>query len=133
MPTDLAAFRDEPSEYHVWLKKEGGDGVIVELPYLDDGSYLFSARHHGFRPTLNPTQSMWVDDSFVPTLPLSNFPDSASLARLQDLGVRYVILHLESFDEQRLLELLNDLSRDPNRLLPVRDFGKVVVYEMVPR
>ncbi len=129
LPADLAAFRDEPSEYHAWLKNEGGDGVILELPYFDDGSYLFSARHHGFRRTLNPSQSTRIDG----TLPLEDFPDNVSLETLQGLGVRYVILHLGSFEEQRLLELLNDLSRQPGRLLPIRDFGRVVVYEVMRR
>jgi hypothetical protein len=131
LPTDLASFRDEPSKFYTWLKENGGDSIILELPYIDDGSYLFSARHHGFLRTLNPVQSKWID-GFASTLPLENFPDSASLARLQDLGVRYAILHLEYFEEQRLLELLNDLSRNPNRLLPVRDFGQVLVFEVVP-
>jgi hypothetical protein len=132
LPADLAAFRDEPSEFHTWLKENGSDSVIVELPYLDDGSYLFSSRHHGFLRSLNPVRSKWID-RFASNLPLEDFPDSASLARLQDLGVRYVILHLESFGERRLLDLLNDLSRKPNRLLPVRDFGRVLVYEVVGR
>ncbi len=133
MPYQLEPHRDEPPEVYPWLKDHAKPGPIVELPFkVVDTRYMFWARHHGFRPTLNG------DSGFIPMshqwmkVALSRFPSPDSIALLRRLSVRYVILHLGAFRASALPRLLSGLEDSHAALLPVRDFGNQTVYEVVP-
>jgi hypothetical protein len=117
-----------------WLAgPEAKPGPIVELPFkIIDTHYMFWARHHGFRPMLNgdsgfvPVSHYWMKEA------LSRFPSPDSVALLRRLQVRYVIIHMGAFREGQLLPLLAGLDRHRADIVPVWDFGKDVVYEVVP-
>lgn len=128
----LSALQDQPPQVYPWLARQAEPGAIVELPYrLAEQSYLFWARHHGFRPTLNgtarqiPTAHQWIERA------LADFPSNDSVRLLQRLEVRYVILHLGSYEPRALLRLLNALTQYRRDILPLRDFGEILVFEVM--
>jgi hypothetical protein len=131
-PYRLESFRDEVPEVYSWL--EGAKpGPIVELPFrVIDTQYMFWARHHGFRPMLNgdsgfiPITHQWMKSALL------RFPSDDSIALLRRLGVRYVILHLGAFREGALLRTLTGLEEHRSALVPVRDFGRDLVFEVAP-
>ena len=97
LPYRLAPHRDEPPEVYAWLRDHAKPGPIVELPFkVVDTRYMFWARHHDFRPTLNG------DSGFIPMshqwmkIALSRFPSPDAIALVRRLSVRYVVLHLGS-------------------------------------
>jgi hypothetical protein len=133
LPYSFTTFRDQPPDVYRWLAAEAEPGPIVELPFLVlDTRYMFWARHHGFRATLNgdsgfvPPSHQWLKILFL------RFPSTDSVALLQSVGVRYVVLHLGAFRERALLRLLNGLERYRADLLKLRDFGRDTVLEVIP-
>ena len=132
LPYSLETFHDEPPEVYLWLE-EAEPGPIVELPFLVlDTRYMFWARHHGFRPMLNgdsgfvPPSHRWMKNLFL------RFPSPDSITLLQELGVRYVILHLGAYRDRALIRLLNGLERHRAELLKIRHFGRDMVVEVMP-
>ena len=133
LPYRLAPHRDEPPEVYTWLRDHAKPGPFVELPFkVVDTRYMFWARHHDFRPTLNG------DSGFIPMshqwmkIALSRFPSPDAIALLRRLSVRYVVLHLGAFRARALPRLLSGLEEHRAALLPIRDFGTQTVYEVVP-
>ncbi|HXV62173.1 MAG TPA: hypothetical protein VEK15_15845 [Vicinamibacteria bacterium] len=131
LPYDFQPHADEPPEVYRWLA-EAGPGPIAELPFkVIDTRYMFWARHHGFRSTLNG------DSGFIPVshqwmkIALQRFPSSDAIALLRSLDVKYVVLHLPAFRRPTLLRILRTLPDHRDALLPVRDFGKELVFEVV--
>ncbi|MFQ5789149.1 MAG: hypothetical protein ACE5JI_01610 [Acidobacteriota bacterium] len=131
-PYGLTEFRDDPPEVYTWLAQEAEPGTILELPFrVIDTRYMFWARHHRFRPTLNgdsgfiPVPHQWMKVLF------QRFPSPDSTALLERLRVRYVVLHLGAFRDRARLRLLVGMERYREHFLPVRDFGRALVYEVV--
>jgi len=133
LPYTLEPFRDEPPEVYTWLARDGAPGPIVELPFLVlDTRYMFWARHHGFRATLNgdsgfvPPSHRWMKNLLL------HFPSPDSITLLRRLQVRYVILHLGAYRAPALIRLLNGLETHRAELLKIRDFDRDLVLEVVP-
>ena len=133
LPYTLEPFRDEPPEVYEWLARDGAPGPIVELPFLVlDTRYMFWARHHGFRATLNgdsgfvPPSHRWMKNLFL------RFPSPDSIALLRKLQVRYVVLHLGAYRPPALIRMLNGLETHRAELLKIRDFGRDLVLEVIP-
>jgi hypothetical protein len=61
------------------------------------------------------------------------FPSEDVIRLLERLDVRYVVIHMNSYPPRRLVRLLNDLSRNTARLMPIREFGDDLVYEVARR
>jgi hypothetical protein len=132
LPYRLEPWKDEPPEVYRWLA-EAKPGPIVELPFkVIDTQYMFWARHHGFRPMVNgdsgfvPMSHQWAKNAFA------RFPSPDAIALLRRLDVRYVVLHLGAFREGQLLRLLGGMDRHRADLVPARDFGRDLVFEVVP-
>jgi hypothetical protein len=132
LPYGLERFQDDPPEVYRWLA-EAKPGPIAELPFkVIDTQYMFWARHHRFRPTLNgdsgfvPMSHQWIKNAF------QRFPSPDAIALLRRLKVRYIVLHLGAFREGALLRLLGGMERHRADLVPVRDFGRDLVFEVVP-
>jgi hypothetical protein len=129
-PYRLESFRDEAPEVYPWLAR-AKPGPIVELPFrVIDTQYMFWARHHDFRPMLNgdsgfiPSSHQWMRSALL------RFPSHDSIALLRRLKVRYVILHLAAFREGALLRTLKGIEEHRSALVPVRDFGRDLVFEV---
>jgi hypothetical protein len=130
-PESIELLRDDPPEVYTWLARQTENGAIVELPYqARQTRRLFWARHYNFRHSLGgvsrfvPKSHQWME------VLLERFPSSDSIALLNKLDVLYVIVHLDSYTPPDLLHLLNGLARHRYALLPIRDFGTELVFEL---
>jgi hypothetical protein len=130
IPLSLERFEDDPPEVYEWLKGQGGERPIVELPYKRmDTRYMFWARHHGFRPMLNgdsgfiPQSHVWMREIFL------RFPSADSLELLRSLDVSHVVVHLGAYrnNVRRLTRLMDDLKRYEKQLPTVASFGRDLV------
>jgi hypothetical protein len=68
----------------------------------------------------------WIKNAFA------RFPSPDAVSLLRRLKVRYVVLHLGAFREGALLRLLGGMDQHRSDLVPVRDFGRDLVFEVVP-
>ncbi len=131
IPYALKPHVDDPPKVYTWLNDQA-PGPFVELPFkVVDTRYMFWGRHHGFRPTLNgdsgfiPMSHQWIK------IALSRFPSPDSVTILQQLQVRYVILHLKAFRPRALSRILKGLEEYASTIRPIRNFGDQLVYEVV--
>lgn len=107
--TELAAFPLKAVPYAIeipvvdrWLATQPGPFAIVELPVADPADAVASARLHShymlhstahWHPILNGYSGLTPPRHERLFRVLTAFPDTASLAELEALGIRYVVVH----------------------------------------
>lgn len=112
---------DPPDERNVYATLRAlGPGVVFELPAPKlhsmpgyDPWYAYWSRHH-WHPLLNG-YSGYYPDQYVETLVRTEqFPDDSSIAYLEQLGVRYLVVHRRHFeDDAEFVTLVFEMSRRP--------------------
>jgi hypothetical protein len=136
IPLSLTGYEDRPPEAYTWLREKGKPGPIVELPYKRiDTRYMFSSRHHGFRPMLNgdsgfvPQPHVWMREIFL------RFPSPDSILLLGELDVRYVVLHLGAYRlrTRRLDRLMEDLKTYEKEFPTVATFDRDLILQVEAR
>ncbi len=134
-PLALTRFDDEPPEAYRWLKTEGEPGPMVELPFKRfDTRYMFSARHHQFRRTLNgdsgfiPASHGWMREIFL------RFPSPDAIDLLRRLEVRYVVIHWGAYlnTPRRLARVREELEAYRSSLPVVQSLGDDLILEVLP-
>jgi len=137
-------------EVYTWIKDQPGEFIIVEYP-LDyketSGIYLFYQRIHGKLMINSPPSNTQAEKILISIRKLSE-PYSHSV--LKRMGVRYAIVHRNSYVQTGLVESLEELDKigsspglklikqfpqEPakeNTAALLADFGAVDVYEIVP-
>lgn len=104
-----------------------GPGVILELPVPKlsalpgfEAMYAFASAAHWYK--LVNGYSGYYPHVYAETLAvMENFPDTESIARLQRLDVRYVVVHRELMEPARYNDLLVALGQD-SRFKPFGSF-----------
>ncbi len=134
-PLALTRFDDEPPEAYQWLKTEGKPGPMVELPFKRfDTRYMFRARHHNFRPTLNgdsgfiPVSHGWMREIFL------RFPSPDAIDLLRNLEVRYVIVHWGAYLNipRRLTRMREGLKSYRNAMPVVKELDDELILKVLP-
>ena len=105
-------------------------GVVAELPMPPgtggshyDTLYMFSSVSHWF-PLVNG-YSGFIPEHYLETQELMrSFPDHASIARLKQLGTRYVIVHEHGYTSDEYLTIMMGL-RARNDVVPFGHYGDV--------
>lgn len=128
-PMQLEAITPpDPSAYDVYRAiRSQGPGVILELPVprLDrlpgfDATYQFASASHWYK--LINGYSGYYPQVYAETLNvMTNFPDRESIARLQRLDVRYLVIHRELYEPAAYNALMIALGSDP-RFQPFGSF-----------
>jgi hypothetical protein len=126
----------EPPEIYRWLAAQPDPAPIAELPlpaprdrlHLNALYMLWSTGH--WKPMVNGYSA------FVPPLygtlaeNLADFKESAGFERLQQLGVRYVILHRNLYLRERALAIERVLDAQPGLRRVARTSGETA-YQIV--
>jgi hypothetical protein len=123
---------DVPPVYH--FLQTVGPGAIVEFPMGDyDPTYMFWSTHH-WHPLVNGYSGYTPADIVETTALMESFPDEASMERLRDLGVRYILIHQAFYSPRAFASLMATLVRRSD-LIPsgrYRDWvgGDTQIFEM---
>jgi hypothetical protein len=134
-PLALTRFDDEPPQAYQWLKTEGEPGPMVELPFKRfDTRYMFRARHHGFRRTLNgdsgfiPVSHGWMREIFL------RFPSPDAIDLLRTLEVRYVVIHWGAYlnTPRRLARVREGLKDYATSMPEVQSLEDELILEVLP-
>jgi hypothetical protein len=130
-----------PTEAHLALSHRAAGSVILELPVPDPGAlwlyettYQLRSIHH-WQPLVNG-YSGFAPKEYVRTLELlRGFPDDASVARLRQLGVQFVLLNRPFYSGEQFTALVGALSSSPS-FWPAQAYGRpeeqIVVVELKP-
>lgn len=113
-----------------WVASLQEDPVIVELPMSDltISSYLYASTFHWKRMAnghtgLIPGYYRGLEDV------MRHFPSLSSLMAARELGVRYILLHREGYQEEEWGRMREE-AKAYSDLHFVRDFGGAVVYQV---
>jgi hypothetical protein len=123
--------KGETPPVYQWLGNQTGNSPIVELPIrtLDMEYSYFSVFHwkdlvNGysgyFPPWFRPMRTL-----------LETFPSSAALDFLEEIGVRFVIVHSGKFDRETAESIASVSSHFDSRLRRIESFGQDHVYELI--
>jgi hypothetical protein len=114
-----------PAVYGALAALPAAPVVELHFPYRrtdehQHARYMFWSMWH-WRPLVNGYSDFIPPDFYEIAVPINYFPDPASFRILQDRGVRYVIVHLDSYDEGPIRDAM--LARFP----PYGDYLRLVV------
>ena len=137
-PIDASNRRDmvgliDNTEPYGWLARPENAGPIVELPMdpnQGDVHYMLFATRH-LQPILNGWSGFVPPGTIHISRALAAFPDPASVALLQGLEVRHVVVHLWQFPQEQQAALKEKLDSTPE-LEMVHQAGDNYVYRLAP-
>ena len=93
----------------LWLRQKPADGAVAQFPFLlaDEQSLLYATLIHE-KPYIGALYGSFPTPQFRAVKPiLDEFPSSASLDLLRDLGVRYVVIDMKWYDD---IDYLDDVE-----------------------
>ncbi len=108
--------------------------VIIELPHVDyDPTYMFWSTYH-WQSLVNGYSGYKPEDSLATLKLMDDLPDDESIERLQELNVRFILLHQAFYRQDDYAELLAAMASRPE-LIPAgqyRDWigGNTQIFEL---
>lgn len=138
-PLRMRPNQDTPTEAHRFLATQPAGTVVLELPvpsadrlWLYETTYQVRSIHH-WQPLING-YSGFAPEEYMRTLErLREFPDEASVARLRELGVRFVLLNRVYYIGPAFTDLIARITASPS-FGEFRAFGaggdQIVVVEL---
>jgi hypothetical protein len=134
----VTTTRQMEREVDRWLAAQPERSVIIEYPldYTMRGQSLYYTIAHG-QKIVHGTGSVLPEGYSGLLAILAQWPGDVTLERLQEIGVRYVLVHVfvgDDFENQTLPSLLANprlalVGRFPTRIGPVRE---IYVFELEP-
>jgi hypothetical protein len=123
--------KGEPLPVYQWLAKQTENFPIVELPVrsLDVEYNYFSVFH--WKDLVNGYSGYYPPWSRPVRTLLETFPSSAALDFLEEIGVRFVIVHTGKFDLETNGSIASASSHFGDRLRRIESFGQDEVYEVI--
>ena len=122
-----------------WLSTHEGDGAVVELPVADprDGNraaslhstYMLHSTAH-WRPQVNGYSGFTPASHDLLFRKLVNFPDERSLDALEEIDVRYAVVHPDLYSPGEWPEVEARLRSFPSRLRLVRTEPDGLLFEL---
>ncbi len=139
MPMDARPFTLEIPAIDRWLDSQPKPFAIAEVPVsaMDDDArrgdvatmYMLHTLAH-YQPTVLGYSGA-EPDSYRPLYDqLVAFPSDESIRHLSELGVTYVVVHLEYFTDEYRVEYLERLASFSDRLVLVHQEGLGQVYRL---
>jgi hypothetical protein len=138
-PMATRVNEEPPTEAHRWLSSQPPGTVVLEMPVPASGAlwryettYVIRSTHH-WQPLVNG-YSGFAPREYLQTLDsLRGFPDDRSIARLRELGARFVLLNRVYYTGEEFTALIAAVTGSP-AFWPSRSFGdgdsQIIVVEM---
>jgi hypothetical protein len=112
-------------------------GPVIEFPFWYLRSdfprhsyYMLNSTAH-WRPLVNGYSDHIPQDFRKSVLPLSRFPSRESFRMLSDAGTRYVVFHLNLYNQGLRARLMEQLQTYSKFLRPVMQDGDVWLFEII--
>ncbi len=109
----------EPKEIDAWLAEQANDTVVFHYPFYtklrvnSEARYTYESIYH-WRKQINGYSGHIPPWMLYLVIRMEHFPDRLSIERLKFLGIDYIILHTEEFDDPAALKpLLEEIKTTP--------------------
>ena len=116
-PLTLVPYPNEAPPLYAWLARQPR-GVVAEFPMPTaarlpgpDPVYSYLSTFH-WQPLVNGYSGFYPPSYLARLDDVAEFPDLRSMRRLRRDGVRYLVVHVSRFDEDRRQILLDSLRQD---------------------
>jgi hypothetical protein len=124
-----------PEAYRTLARLPSAPVVEFQFPYKQTDVHnharsMFWSMWH-WRPLVNGYSDYIPEDFRRIAVPINGFPDPASFAILQERNVRYVVLHLETYNPEARKVMLDRFPPYADYVRPVVQEGNVWLYEIV--
>ena len=122
-------------EIYVQIAEDPDPGAVLELPVFRGGTFYRNARYvlattAHWKPLVNGYSGRRPEGFDADAALLNRLPARAAIARLGELDVRYVVVHLDLYrDPPRGRELVRRLDRH-GRFIPVGREGAMRLYRV---
>lgn len=136
MPS-VPAGKDFPRVY-TWLAQQPGDFAILEIPLptrpeeiFGDAPYVYYSAYHwkklvnGYSGFIPPGYTRLYQEE------LRGFPSKETLSRIQQLGVRYVIIHLTYYPQPEREKIMALFTEDRQRFSLEKLINGALVYRVL--
>jgi hypothetical protein len=104
-PLMLVPYANSAPPVYAWLARQP-PGVVAEMPMTADAArgadpaYSYMSTFH-WQPIVNGYSGFFPASYLDRLSAVEDFPDERSLRRLREDGVRYIVVHLDLFDDPR--------------------------------
>ena len=125
-------------QVYAWLAKQPGDFPILEMPLpsraeevRQDAAYVYFSTYHwkklvnGYSGFIPPGYTRLYQEE------LSGFPSEETLERIQELGVRYVIIHLTHYPQPEREKIISLFAGKPQRFTLEKRIDGTLVYRLL--
>jgi len=133
-PLQLEPYDGIP-EIYAQIAKDPDPGAVLELPVFGGATfhrnarYVLAATAH-WKPLVNGYSGRRPEGFDADAALLNRLPARAAIGRVRELGVRYVLVHLDLYrNPQRGRELVRRLDRH-GRFIPVGREGAIRLYRV---
>jgi hypothetical protein len=112
----------------VWLAEQPGEGAVIQFPFImgEDQDQTYNTLIHG-RPFVGGFFNAFPPVQYARIMPvMEHFPDEASVALLPELGVQYVLVDRDSYDNIEQVRA----EAEYQGLVYVDQFGDQLVFEV---
>lgn len=125
-----------PPVYH-WLAQQEENSAIIELPFPQnpgvfvstEGLRIYYSTVH-WQPLVNGYSGFEPPELFQIRGEMFTFPDMRSISRLNELGVRYVILHEDLLSPEAQVQFTAAIPGYAQQIKAVATFPGTIVYEI---
>ncbi len=139
IPIGYAELPKRDSSVYNWLAKQKDDFAIIELPMPIDGSrahyeaeYMYRSIYH-WKPLVNGYSGFFPPDYWPINRKMQRFPSFESVEILEQLGIKYVIVHFAMLDGERITRIKNQIPEFNQDLRIKKKFGEDYVIEIIPK
>jgi hypothetical protein len=135
VPWPLAEVPPLARAYRVLAGSPRGPVVEFPFPYVSSDYHhnswpMFWSTYH-WQPLVNGYSDFIPPDFDAIALPITGFPDAASFEIMRARQVRYIVWHMETYDEPSRARLLARFPPYERYLKPLVKDGDVWLYEIV--
>ena len=135
----LASFwKSESPKRNDTFSKQKDDFTAIELPFHSlhshqvhkEALYLYYSTYH-WKRILNGYSSYFSPTYIFITEYFNNFPSLSLTNSLKKLGVKYIIIHSEGYEESTWQRIYRELNKYSSKISLVEKFGPDFVYQIV--
>jgi len=133
IPTVTVPGKGSPTPVYHWLSSQPANTPIVEIPLhwmVGDIEYVYFSTFH-WKDILNGYSSYTPPFSIPAQLRIDGSLSLPALDFLEEIGVRYVIIHMDKLNPTNRETLLAAMPRFHSRLRKIHEFGPDHVYEII--
>jgi hypothetical protein len=137
-PLPMWKFANKPPPLYVWLKLQP-PGVVAELPLPvpeilpgDDAYYAYMSTFH-WRPMINGYSGYYPHEYLLAMERMRHFQPGRSVDALRRSGVKYVIVHYESWNREEAVRAVEIMWQDPTLTVVGQFFdgrGTAIVFRI---